>query len=141
MCVTKAIRIKTIVVEDPDSKADVELKIYKDPVAGSMFAVDAAFIEQVSVFIPSIFNSGTLQLDDDDELEKSDARRLPISAWPDSDDSADEMEYGVTITVDVSATSFEDAKEAFLNALAMGAAGTTIFHVEHLRSGTVRELD
>jgi hypothetical protein len=141
MCVTKAIRIKTIVVEDPDSKADVELEVYKDPVAGSIFAVDAAFIDQVSVFIPSVFNSGTLQLDDDDELEKDNQRRLPTSAWPDSDSSADDSEYGVTITVDVSATSFEDAREAFLNALAMGGTDTTIFHVEHLRSGTVRELD
>jgi hypothetical protein len=141
MCVTKATRIKTIVVEDPDSKADVELDVFKDPLSGSVFAVDASFIDQVSVLIPSIFKSGTLQLDEDDELEEGNASRLPVSTWPDSDSSADDSEYGVTITVDVLATSFEDAKEAFLNALAMGGTDTTIYHVEHLRSGTIRELD
>ena len=141
MNVTKAIRIKTIVVEDPDSKGDIEVEVYKDPVAGSIFAIDAAFIEQVSAFVPAIFNSGTLQLNEDDALEEGNARRLPTSAWPDSDNAANDTEYGVTITVDVSAASFEDAKRAFLNALAMGATETTIFHIEHLRSGIVRELD
>lgn len=141
MNITKAIRIETIVVEDPDSKAPVEIEVYKDPVSGSIFAVDVTFIDQVSVFVPSIFNSGTLQLDEDDEPEGGTTRRVPISMWPDSDISAEDTAYGVTITVDVSANSFESAKQAFLKATAMGATEATIFHVEHLRSGIVRELD
>ncbi len=96
MNVTKAIRIKTIFVEDPDSKGDVEIEVYKDPVSGSIFAVDATFIDQVSVFIPGIFSSGTLQLDEEEDApEEGIAVRVPISSWPDSDISADDAEYGV----------------------------------------------
>ncbi len=55
----------------------------KDPVSGSLFAVDASFVDQVSVFLPGIYNSGTLQLDEDDELDGDNVgRRLPVSEWP-----------------------------------------------------------
>jgi hypothetical protein len=89
MNVTKATHLRTLVVQDPISKEGVELTAYRDPVSGSIFAVDDFFIEQVSVFIPSIYNSGTLQLDEDDEAnsDKS-SRRLPVSSWPGRDDSA-----------------------------------------------------
>jgi hypothetical protein len=117
------------------------VEVYKDLVSGSIFAVDASFIDQVGVFVPNIFNSGTLQLGEADEVDEGAARRLPTSAWPDSDISADDSEYGVTTTVDVSAGSFDDAKRAFLNAIAMGAMNATIFHIEHLKSGIVRELN
>ncbi len=66
MSIIRAIPIKTILIEDPDSREGVELAVYKDPVSGSLFAVDASFVEQVSVFVPGIYNSGTLQLDEDD---------------------------------------------------------------------------
>lgn len=142
MDVTKAVRLKSFTVEDPTSRESVELTVYRDPTSGSVFAIDDSFVEHVSVFIPSIYNSGTLQLADDDELEPDDtAPRLPISSWPGGDDSAGATEYGVTITVDVTATSFAAAKQAFLEALARGAAEASIFHIEHLRSGTVEELD
>lgn len=90
MKVTKATRLRTLVVQDPISNEGVELTAYRDPVSGSIFAVDDSFIEQVSVFIPSIYNSGTLQLDEDDEAnsDKS-SRRLPVSRWPGRDDSAE----------------------------------------------------
>ena len=142
MDVTKAVRLRSFTVEDPTSRESVELTVYRDPTSGSVFAIDDSFVEHVSAFIPSIYNSGTLQLADDDELEPDDtAPRLPISSWPGGDDSAGATEYGVTITVDVIATSFAAAKQAFLEALARGAAETSIFHIEHLRSGTVEELD
>jgi outer membrane receptor for Fe3+-dicitrate len=142
MNVTKATRLRTLVVQDPISKEGVELTAYRDPVSGSFFAVDDTFIEQVSVFIPSIYNSGTLQLDEDDEANRDKtSRRLPVSSWPGGDDSAESTEYAVTITVDVTASSFSEAKRAFLAALAGGAPETAIFHVEHLRSGIVQELD
>ena len=142
MDVTKAVRLKSFTVEDPTSGESVELTMYRDPASGSVFAIDDSFVEQVSAFIPSIYNSGTLQLADDGELEPDDtAPRLPISSWPGGDDSAGATEYGVTITVDVIATSFAAAKQAFLEALARGVAETSIFHIEHLRSGTAEELD
>jgi hypothetical protein len=142
MNVTKATRLRTLLVQDPISKEGVELTAYRDPTSGSVFAIDDSFIEQVSVFIPSIYNSGTLQLDEDDEADSDKtSRRLPVSRWPGGDDSAEPTEYGVTITVDVTAYSFSEAKRAFLAALAGGAPETAIFHVEHLRTGIVQELD
>jgi len=142
MNVTKATRLRTLVVQDPISKESVELTAYRDPVSGSIFAVDDSFIEQVSVFIPSIYNSGTLQLDEDNDANgDKTSRKLPVSRWPGGDDSAGPTEYGVSITVDVTASSFSEAKRAFLAALAGGAAETAIFHLEHLRSGIVQELD
>ena len=67
----------------------VELTAYRDPVSGSIFAVDDSFIEQVSVFIPSIYNSGTLQLDEDNDANSDKtSRKLPVSTWPGGDDSA-----------------------------------------------------
>jgi hypothetical protein len=139
---TRAIRLRSLSVEDPSSKLNVELTLYKDPVSGSIFGIDDSFVEQVSVFIPSIYNSGTLQLEDDDDPELGDtARQLPISTWPGGDDSAADEEYGASITVDVRATSFTRARQAFLDALAQGAVETCIFRIEHLRSGAVQELD
>lgn len=89
MDVTKAVRLKSFTVEDPTSRESVELTAYRDPTSGSLFAIDDSFVDQVSVFIPSIYNSGTLQLVDDDELEPDDtAPRLPISSWPGGEDSA-----------------------------------------------------
>lgn len=139
MNVIKAIRLRTLLVQDPASQEGVELTVYRDPVSGSIFAVDDSFTEQVSIFIPSIYNSGTLQLDDDDANEIP--GRLPVSMWPGGDASAGPSEYGVTITVDVTAPSFTDAKRAFLAALGRGAAENSIFHIEHLQSGIVQELD
>lgn len=142
MIVTKAIRLRTLVVQDPVSGEGVELTVYKDPVSESIFAIDSSFIEQMSVFIPSIYNSGTLQLDEDEISEHEESSHcLPSSSWPGGDESAQPNEYGVTITVDVAASSFDEAKREFLAAVARGAAEAAVFHIEHLQSGTVRELD
>ena len=80
MNTTRAISLATVLVEDPDSREGVELAVYKDPVSRGLFAVDASFIEQVSVFVPGIYNSGTLQLDEPDDAERHQA--VPVSAWP-----------------------------------------------------------
>jgi hypothetical protein len=87
MSIVKAIRLKDVRVEDPDSCLGVELAVYKDPQSGSLFAVDAAFVDQVSTFIPSIYNSGTLQLDACDEDEENDEqpRDVPTSEWSTED--------------------------------------------------------
>jgi hypothetical protein len=68
MSVTRATFIQTVVVQDPDSHGDVELSVYKDPTSGSLFAIDSSYIEQVSIFVPGIYNDGRLQLDDDEEI-------------------------------------------------------------------------
>jgi len=43
--------IKTIGVTDPDTGADVELEVHKDPVSGACFAIEAGFADQVSSLI------------------------------------------------------------------------------------------
>ena len=54
----KAQYVKFIEVTDPDTGAEVELEVYKDPESGAMFAIDSTFLEQVRQIIPSPFNPG-----------------------------------------------------------------------------------
>ena len=54
----KAKYVKFIEVTDPDTGAEVELEVYKDPESGAMFAIDSTFLEQVHQIIPSPFNPG-----------------------------------------------------------------------------------
>lgn len=49
----KAQYVKFIEVTDPDTGAEVELEVYKDPESGAMFAIDSTFLEQVRQIIPS----------------------------------------------------------------------------------------
>jgi len=64
--VVKAIYCKEVEVTDPDSKAKVQLSVYKDPSTGGMLAIDSSFIEQVEVVIPNPLQpSVTLILDND----------------------------------------------------------------------------
>ena len=58
----KAKYVKFIEVTDPDTGAEVELEVYKDPESGAMFAIDSTFLEQVRQVIPSPFNPGNDQL-------------------------------------------------------------------------------
>ena len=53
----KCIYISETVVIDPDSGEDVTLEIWKDPSSGSIFAVDASFVDQVSSTMPSPYNT------------------------------------------------------------------------------------
>lgn len=45
----EAIFIKEITVVDPDSKSDVEVEIWKDPVTGGIFGIDASFLESLEI--------------------------------------------------------------------------------------------
>jgi len=54
----KARYVKSIEVTDPDTGAEVELEVYKDPESGAMFAIDSTFLEHVRQIIPSPFNPG-----------------------------------------------------------------------------------
>jgi hypothetical protein len=53
----KCIYISETVVIDPDSGEDVTLEIWKDPSSGSIFAVDASFVDQVRSTMPSPYNT------------------------------------------------------------------------------------
>ncbi len=48
--------ITEITVRDPDTGDSVELEVWKDPVSGGLFALDATFLDQVAETIPSPFN-------------------------------------------------------------------------------------
>lgn len=37
--------IRAVMVTDPDSKWDVKVEIWKDPVSGGMFGIDASFLD------------------------------------------------------------------------------------------------
>ncbi len=56
-----------ITVEDPDSKAPVELSVFKDSISGGMFAVDSSYLEQCfeddkDPVIQNPFNKGKITL-------------------------------------------------------------------------------
>ena len=64
--IIKAKFVDAITVIDPDSKGEVIVEIYKDPVSDGMFGVDSSFIEQVDNIVPSPFNKNVqLKLDED----------------------------------------------------------------------------
>ncbi len=48
--------VTQITVADPDTGHSAEMEVWKDPVSGGLFAVDASFLDQVSETIPSPFN-------------------------------------------------------------------------------------
>ena len=52
-----AVYIDDIQATDPDSMQPVDLEVWKDPVSGGMFAIDASFVAQVDEVIVSPFNS------------------------------------------------------------------------------------
>lgn len=56
--------IKKVLVIDPDSKGEVEVEIWKDPVTGGIFGIDASFLEHTDrKFIVSPFGKNvTLRL-------------------------------------------------------------------------------
>lgn len=57
-----AIHAGSIMVKDPETQADIDLEVVKDPVSGAMFAVDASFIEQVEESVNSPFGRYRLQM-------------------------------------------------------------------------------
>lgn len=53
----EAIFIQEITVIDPETKGEVAVEIWKDPVSGGIFGLDASFIEQMTEqIIPSPFD-------------------------------------------------------------------------------------
>ena len=53
----EAIFIQEITVIDPETKGEVAVLIWKDPVSGGIFGLDASFIEQMTEqVIPSPFD-------------------------------------------------------------------------------------
>lgn len=53
----EAIFIQEIKVIDPETKGEVEVEIWKDPVSGGIFGLDASFLEQITEqVIPSPFD-------------------------------------------------------------------------------------
>src|SRR5262249_5566297 len=61
--------IKKIVVIDHDTGGGVAIEIWKDPQSGSIFGIDASFVDQVSDEIPSPFNPDTMLSLPEDEVE------------------------------------------------------------------------
>lgn len=56
--------VKEIVVTDPDSKAPVEISVFKHGESGAMFAIDSSYLDQCfdddqDPVIPDPFNAGT----------------------------------------------------------------------------------
>ena len=54
----KCIYINETTVIDPDSGGEVTLEVWKDPSSGSIFAVDASFVDQIRSTVPSPYNTG-----------------------------------------------------------------------------------
>lgn len=52
----KAPYVASISVMDPVSKKPIEVEIYRDPISGGMFGIDASFIERVTDIVVSPFN-------------------------------------------------------------------------------------
>jgi hypothetical protein len=53
----EAIFIQEITVVDPDSKGAVEVEIWKDPVTGGIFGIDASFLDHTDrKFVVSPFD-------------------------------------------------------------------------------------
>lgn len=46
---SQAIFIQEIEVTDPDSEAEIEIEIYKDPLSGCMFGLDSAMVDQIGI--------------------------------------------------------------------------------------------
>ena len=55
----ECVYVTSVHVTDPDTGAAVEVEIWKDPESGSLFGIDATFVEQVDHLIVSPFNRGT----------------------------------------------------------------------------------
>lgn len=58
MVETTAKFVRHITVLDPDTGADVELEVWKDPESGSLLAVEASFLDQVRGQVFSPYNEG-----------------------------------------------------------------------------------
>lgn len=56
----KAKFITEVTITDPDSKAPIEISIFKDPESGALFGIDSSFLEQVQDEIPSPFNKNSI---------------------------------------------------------------------------------
>lgn len=61
--------IQEITITDPDSKAPVQVSIYKEIEGGGMFGIDSSYIQQVfdedeSIIIDSVFANGKIELID-----------------------------------------------------------------------------
>jgi hypothetical protein len=54
--VVNACFITQIVVTDPDTRAPVEMEVWKDPTSDGLFAIDASFLDAIAEEIPSPFN-------------------------------------------------------------------------------------
>lgn len=98
----KARHIATVTVMDPVYKAPVEIGIYRDPISGGMFGVDASYVEQVSDrVVPPTNNDGQIVILSDSAprtpfkvayvFGESDARRAVDAKWRDMDN--DPCEY------------------------------------------------
>ncbi len=51
--------ITQITITDPDTRAPVEMEVWKDPTSGGLFAIDASFLDAIAEEIPSPFNPHT----------------------------------------------------------------------------------
>jgi len=58
----KAIYLNEVAVTDPQSSGMVMVEIWKDPISGGLFGVDASYLEQVTREIPSPFDKGHIFL-------------------------------------------------------------------------------
>lgn len=55
-----AIFIQEITVIDPETKGDVQVEMWKDPVSGGIFGIDSSFLESEDIkVIASPFNRST----------------------------------------------------------------------------------
>lgn len=61
-----AIYAGTFTARDPETGAEVEMEVWKDPVSGAMLAIDGSYIEQVEDPVNSPYGKHKLEAPEND---------------------------------------------------------------------------